>query len=146
MKDLKEMLIESLNYSDDLNMWFRSLPISKVEYVSGMSKSYAFSINEYFAARYTWWLSLSDDKKQKKIYNKYKNTTTINPVTITNDSTDEEVDLWFRSLPNNEIEKIMKYDFSRSSKSTEESFLDAYKQWGRMGTQKCFTIAMKNQK
>jgi hypothetical protein len=145
MKDLKEMLVESLNYGDDLNMWFRSLPISKVEYVSDMSKSYTLSINEYFAARYTWWLSLSDDKKQK-IYDKYKNTATVNPVTITNDSTDEEVDLWFRSLPNNEIEKIMKYDFSRSSKSTEESFLDAYKQWGRMGAQKCFTIAMKNQK
>lgn len=145
MKDLKEMLVESLNYSDDLNMWFRSLPISKVEYVSDMSKSYTLSINEYFAGRYTWWLSLSDDKKQK-IYDKYKNTATVRPVTITNDSTDEEVDLWFRSLPNNEIEKIMNYDFSRSSKSTEESFLDAYRHWGRKGPQKCFSIAMKNQK
>lgn len=126
-------------------MWFRSLPITKIEYVSGMTKSYTLSINEYFAGRYAWWLSLSDDKKQK-IYNKYKSSTPITTVTITNDSTDEEVDLWFRSLPNNEIEKIMKYDFSRSSKSTEESFLDAYRQWGRMGEQKCFNLAIKNQK
>lgn len=139
------MLTESLNYNDDLNMWFRSLPISKIEYVSGMSKSYTLSTNEYFAARYTWWLSLSDDKKQK-IYDKYKGTSQVKPITITNDSTNEEVDLWFRSLPNNAFERIMKYDFSRSSKSTEESFLDAYRQWGRMDAQKCFTIAIKNQK
>lgn len=145
MKELKELLIESLNYSNDLNMWFRSLSISQIEYVSDMTKSYTVSINEYFNGRYTWWLSLSDDKKQK-IYNKYKGATPIKPITITNDSTDEEVDLWFRSLPNNEIEKIMNYDFSRSSKSTEESFLDAYRHWGRKGPQKCFSIAMKNQK
>jgi hypothetical protein len=145
MKELKELLIESLNYSNDLNMWFRSLSISQIEYVSDMTKSYTVSINEYFDGRYTWWLSLSDDKKQK-IYNKYKSATPIKPITITNDSTDEEVDLWFRSLPNDEIEKIMNYDFSRSSKSTEESFLDAYRHWGRKGPQKCFSIAIKNQK
>ena len=145
MKDLKEILMESLNNINDLNMWFRSLPISAIEYVTNMTKSYTLNANEYFDGRYTWWLSLSDDKKQK-IYNKYKSVASIKPITITNDSTDEEVDLWFRSLPNNEIEKIMKYDFSRSSKSTEESFLDAYRQWGRMGAQKCFNIAIKNQK
>lgn len=145
MKDLKEILTESLNNINDLNMWFRCLPISAIEYVTGMTKSYTLSINDYFDGRYTWWLSLSDNKKQK-IYNKYKNTSPIKPIIITNDSTDEEVDLWFRSLPNNEIEKIMKYDFSRSSKSTEESFLDAYRQWGRMGSQKCFNMAMNNQK
>lgn len=145
MKDLKKVILESLNYDNDLNMWFRSLPISKIEYVSNMTKSYTLSTSEYFDGRYTWWLSLSDDKKQK-IYNKYKGAARIKPITITNDSTDEEVDLWFRSLPNNEIENIMKYDFSRSSKTIEESFLDAYRHWGRMGTQKRFAIAMKNQK